>query len=281
VKGDLLDEGVAKSAVTGMDIVFHLAAIHGGRGYIDMYQANCSRNLALDGLVIYEAYRSGVEKFVFASSGCVYPTDLQSDVNKEIYLQEDMVGPRYNADGMYGWAKLMAEMTLQSYFKDYGFKSASCRFFTAYGERCLESHAIMAMIGRAFLKLNPFEIWGDGTQIRNWTYVGDIVEGLLLAAEKIEDGSAINLGTEEPIRVLEAANLVLEMTGHKAVIKLLHDMPTGPLNRVASNKLTRKLTGWKPRYKFADGLSRTIDWYFATHNQPDLEQNFARRLIER
>ncbi|EOO61926.1 hypothetical protein IKE_05828 [Bacillus cereus VD196] len=281
IQGDLLDDGLARAAVMGMDMVFHLAAIHGGRGYIDLHQAQCAQNLILDGMIIREAHQAGVEKFIFASSGCVYPTDLQSDVTKEVYLGEDMVGPRYNADGMYGWAKLMTEMTLKAYYESYGFKSASCRFFTAYGERCLESHAIMAMIGRAFLKQVPFEIWGDGTQIRNWTYVSDIVEGLILAAEKIEDGTAVNLGTEEPVRVLEAAELVLEITRHNAEIKLRRDMPTGPLNRVARNDLAYKLLGWKPKYKFIDGLSKTVDWYFKTHQQDEVEQDFERKLIER
>ncbi|HHQ2481153.1 TPA: NAD-dependent epimerase/dehydratase family protein [Bacillus cereus] len=281
IHSNLLDDGVARAAIIGMDVVFHLAAIHGGRGYIDLHQAQCAQNLILDGIVIREAHQADVEKFIFASSGCVYPTDLQSDVTKEVYLREDMVGPRYNADGMYGWAKLMTEMTLKAYYESYGFKSASCRFFTAYGERCLESHAIMAMIGRAFLEQVPFEIWGDGTQIRNWTYVSDIVEGLILAAEKIEDGTAINLGTEEPVRVLEAAELVLKMTRHNAEIKLRRDMPTGPLNRVASNDLAYKLLGWNAKYKFIDGLRKTVDWYFTTHQQDEVEQDFERKLIER
>ena len=86
-----------------------------------------------------------------------------------------MVGPPYDADNMYGWAKLMAEMTLQAYHRDFGLKSASCRFFTVYGERGVENHAVIAMIARAFVRQDPFEVWGDGTQIRNWTYVGDIV----------------------------------------------------------------------------------------------------------
>ena len=278
---DLLSDGVAREMVQDMDVVFHLAAIHGGRGYIDLHQAECAQNLILDGLVIREAYQAGVEKFVFASSGCVYPTELQSDVNKEVYLREEMVGPPYSSDGIYGWAKLMAELTLKAYYREHGFKSVSCRFFTVYGERCLESHAIMAMTGRAFLRQKPFEVWGDGTQIRNWTYVKDIVNGMVLAAEKIDDGTAINLGTEEAIRVIDAARLILEYSGHDAEIKLLTHMPTGPLNRVASNRRAYDLLGWQPKTKFADGLRQTVDWYFATKNRAVVGKNFAQKLIER
>lgn len=280
-QADLLAPGVAEAAAKDMDVVFHLAAIHGGRGYIDLHQANCAQNLIIDGLTIRAARRAGVDKFVFASSGCVYPVSLQMDVNEEVYLKEDMVHPPYEADDMYGWAKLMAELTLKAYHHDYGLKSASCRFFTVYGERCTENHAIMAMIGRAFLKKDPFEVWGDGTQVRNWTYVGDIVSGLILAAEKIDDGTAINLGTQERIQVLDAVQEILRYTGHQAEIKLLTHMPTGPLNRVASNELANELTGWMPQVSFVDGLHRSIDWYYTTKDKERLEASFERILLER
>ena len=113
------------------------------------------------------------------------PTTSRATSRQELYLTEEMVGPPYDADNMYGWAKLMAEMTLRAYARDFGFKSASCRFFTVYGERGVENHAVIAMIARAFVRQDPFEVWGDGTQIRNWTYVGDIVSGMV--ARRRED----------------------------------------------------------------------------------------------
>ncbi|HYX22518.1 MAG TPA: NAD-dependent epimerase/dehydratase family protein, partial [Thermoanaerobaculia bacterium] len=228
-QADLLAPGVPQRMVEGVDVVFHLAAIHGGRGFVDLHQAACAQNLALDGILIKAAYEARVEKFVFASSGCVYPNHLQTDVRQELYLTEEMVGPPYDADNLYGWAKLMAEMTLRAYARDFGFRSASCRFFTVYGERGVENHAVIAMIARAFVRQNPFEVWGDGTQIRNWTYVGDIVRGMVLAAERIDDGTAINLGTEERTRVIDAVREVLRYTGQEAEIRFLPHMPTGPL----------------------------------------------------
>lgn len=280
-KEDLLHPGVAQSAVEGMDVVFHLAAIHGGRGYVDLHQAPCSQNIAMDGMLVKAAYEAGVEKFVFASSGCVYPNYIQQDVSQELYLTEEMVGPPYDADNMYGWAKLMTEMTLQAYYRDFGFKSASCRFFTVYGERGVENHAVIAMIARAFVRQNPFEVWGDGTQIRNWTYVGDIVRGMVLAAEKIDDGTAINLGTEERTRVIDAVHEVLRYTGQEAEIKLLPHMPTGPLNRVASNRKAKELLGWEPQMKFMDGLHRTIDWYFGSRERETVSGYLEEMLTER
>ncbi|HEV2799629.1 MAG TPA: NAD-dependent epimerase/dehydratase family protein [Pyrinomonadaceae bacterium] len=278
---DLLRDGAAREAMRDIDVVFHLAAIHGGRGYIDRHQSECAQNLALDGLVTRAAVSAGVDKFVFASSGCVYPVELQGDVHRELYLREEMVGPGFHADGLYGWAKLMAELTLEACYREQGLKSCSCRLFTAYGERGLESHALVAMISRAFLRLDPFEVWGDGTQIRNWTYVTDIVRGLVLAAERIDDATAINLGTEESITVLEAARAVLSLTGHEAKIILRTDMPTGPLNRVASNELARRLLGWTPEVSFSEGLRRTARWYFDTKRREQVEREFYNKLIER
>ena len=107
LEADLLSPGVAEKAVAGMEHVFHLAANHGGRGYIDLHQAACSTNLALDGLMIRAAHRGGVEKFTFASSGCVYPDHLQHDPSDVLYLNEDLVKPPYAADILYGWAKLL------------------------------------------------------------------------------------------------------------------------------------------------------------------------------
>jgi nucleoside-diphosphate-sugar epimerase len=278
---DLREPGVTRAAMHGVDTVFHLAADHGGRGYVDLHQAGPASNFFLDGLVFSEALRAKVKKVVFASSGCVYPNFLQSDTKKMLYLTEELTNGPNDADNTYGWAKLMGEFTLKAYAKEHGMGAASCRYFTVYGPRGVENHAVIAMIARAFLQLNPFEVWGDGTQIRNWTYIDDIVEGTILAGEKISDGTAINLGTMERIQVLEAAKMVCDMTGFKAEIKLLPNMPTGPLNRVADNALARKLLGWEPKILFRDGLKRTIDWYFATRDRAEVKRIFARMLTER
>jgi nucleoside-diphosphate-sugar epimerase len=280
--GDLRRQDVAEQAVAGADVVFHLAADHGGRGYVDLHQAACAANIALDGMLLLACRDAGVERVVYASSGCVYPNHLQTDPDELLYLTEDLVGPPYDADNMYGWAKLMAELTLQSYCREWGMKGASCRYFTVYGERGKEDHAVMAMIARAFVKQAPFLVWGTGEQIRNWTYVGDIVRGTILAAEKIDDGTAINLGTTERTRVLDAVHEVLRYTGHDAEIELQPDMPTGPLNRVADNSLAKRLLGWEPEVAFMDGLRRTIDWYFETKDVDEVRAILDRGgLIER
>ena len=280
-EGDLLNPSFCSKATKGIEIVFHLAADHGGRGYIDAHQVECSTNMILDGQVFRHAHQNRVEKIIFASSGCVYPTSAQMDVTKEVFLHENMVTPPYEADDLYGWAKLMAELTLKAYHQQHGIGTASCRYFTVYGPRCTENHAVMAMIARGYLKLDPFEVWGNGEQIRNWTYVDDIVSGTIATAEKIHDGTSINLGTMERIKVKDCADQVIDTLNPGATIKLLTDKPTGPLNRVASNALAKELLGWEPKTSFQAGLHKTIKWYIESKTTEQASADLTRKVVGR
>lgn len=281
MEADLLDGDAAREAVRGMDVVFHLAADHGGRGYVDLHQAACASNLALDGLVFRACAQEKVRKVVFASSGCIYPNPIQTNPEQMLYLKEAQAGPPYDADNLYGWAKLMGEMTLQAYYREMGMKSVSCRYFTVYGPRGHENHAVMAMIARAFIEQDPFVVWGNGQQVRNWTYVDDIVAGTIRAAELVENGMAINLGTTERIRVLDAAQAVLRMTGHKAEIQLRPELPTGPMNRVADNAMAKRVLSWEPEVPFMEGLARTVDWYFSSKDKAEVAATLDGLLTER
>lgn len=172
-------------------------------------------------------------------------------------------------------------MTLRAYYSETGMKSACCRYFTVYGDRGHENHAVIAMIARAFVREDPYVVWGTGEQIRNWTHVSDIVAGTILAAEKIDDATAVNLGTMERTRVIDAAREVLRYTGHSAAIELHPEMPTGPLNRVADNSLGRRLLDWEPKVKFMDGLHQTVDWYFSSKDRDLVAGGLATKLTER
>lgn len=113
VKGDLRDRAFARQSLEDIDIVFHLAARHGGRGFIDTHPADCASNMVLDGIVFNEAMRAEVDRVCFASSACVYPTSLQDKPTNGnmTYLREDWADPFKEGgafyDGEYGWAKLM------------------------------------------------------------------------------------------------------------------------------------------------------------------------------
>lgn len=281
IESDLREPDAARDAVRDTSIVFHLAADHGGRGYIDLHQASMSGNLALDQNVFRSALEAGCEKVVYASSGCVYPLYLQTDAEKALYLREDDVGPPYEPDGLYGLAKLAGEMTLKALHTELGFPSASLRYFTVYGPRGVENHAVMAMIARAFIGEDPFEVWGTGEQIRNWTYVDDIVSGTIIAAERVADATTINLGTTERVRVIDAAKIAMDLAGSSAEIRLRPDAPTGPLNRVASNELADRILGWRPEVLFSEGIRRTYEWYVATKKQDEVRSILDHMLTER
>jgi nucleoside-diphosphate-sugar epimerase len=181
---------------------------------------------------------------------------------------------------MYGWAKLMAEMTLQAYATERGMEAASARYFTVYGDRGKEDHTLISMIARAFIEQDPFVVWGNGEQIRNWTHVEDIVEGKIRCAERIDDDSAVNLWTMERTRVIDDVKEIMDHTGHQAPMELHPEMPTGPMNRVADNSLGRKLLDWEPEIMFTDGLHRTIDWYFATKDRDEVVAHFDGSLTQ-
>lgn len=281
LEGDLKEGSFAQKVVEGQEIAFHLAADHGGRGYIDLHEAACATNLALDQTVFRACLDAGVSKIVYASSGCVYPNHLQGDSAEELFLREEMVGPPYDPDGIYGLAKLTGELTLRALHREAGLPSASCRYFTAYGPRALENHAVMAMIAKAFVREDPFTVWGTGEQVRNWTYVSDIVTGTILAAERIDDATTVNLGTMERVRVADAVRIILEYSGHQASIETRPDLPTGPLNRVADNSLAHRLLGWRPQVTFNQGARLTIDWYFAAKDRDLVLKYLMHSLTER
>ena len=114
------------------------------------------------------------------------------------------------------------------------------------------------------------------------TYVIDIVAGTVRAAEAIDDATAVNLGTMERTRVLDAAQEVLRHTGRKGVrIETRPDMPTGPYNRVADNTLARRLLNWEPQVKFMDGLRKTADWYFKVRSLDKVKAELETLLTER
>jgi nucleoside-diphosphate-sugar epimerase len=286
--GDLRERDVAREAANGQRVVFHLAAAHGGRGFIDTHPADCASNLVLDGTVIDEAWRAGVERVCFASSACVYPTNLQEKPidGNTILLREDWADPFVEgaaaADGEYGWAKLMGEMTLKAYWKQHGLKSVACRLFTAYGERENETHAVIALIAKAFVRMDPYEIWGDGQQDRNFTYVGDIIEGMMRAAVAVEDSSPVNLGTAEHIKIIDAADAIFAETGFTpSEISFDTSKPVGVYSRAADLTRTRQVLGWEPHTSFQEGLQRTVQWYYEDRDPVEVAAKMDVLLSER
>ena len=296
----------------GSDIVYHLAADHGGRGYVELQQLACSNNFVIDNNVLQATVNAAVPRLIFASSGCIYPMFMQNDITKEMFLREEhaslipwsgIAGTEWvheylepadlwgliQPDGLYGLAKITMEMALVHASKEKGLNSVSCRFFTVYGPRAKENHAIISFIARTFIKADPFTVWGDGSQIRNWTYVDDIVDGMILAADlnDLQIGyHSINVGNMEKITVHEAIGYVLARAnneyGYEYYPTLVHelDKPIGPLNRVADNSKLIQYGGKNP-IPFAKGVIDTLDWYFTHKKVDEIRENLERLLVAR
>jgi UDP-glucose 4-epimerase len=286
-RGDLRDREFTRSVMAGQEFLFHLAACHGGRGFIDTHPVECASNLVLDGIVFDEAWRAGVSQTCFASSACVYPVNRQArDAAEPVYLREEWADPFTigcaAADGEYGWAKLMGEMTLTAYRKQHGMRSVACRLFTAYGERENETHAVIALIAKAFVRMDPYEIWGDGQQDRNFTYVGDIIEGMIRAAETVDNASPVNIGSGEHIKIIDAARLIFAEIGFEPrAITFDTSKPVGVFSRAADLDRAREYLGWEPKTSFAEGLRRTIRWYCATRDADEVASRLGLLLTER
>ena len=283
LSGNLKRRTFADEATKDIDTVFHLAADHGGRGYISNYPANCATNMALDNIVYEAAAENGVGRICFASSACTYPTDIQQERQR---LHEEMVsfderGGAY-ADEVYGWAKLMGERSLQAYNEQYDIDTSAVRIFTAYGPRENETHAIIAFMAKAMARQDPFQIWGDGEQTRNFTYVKDITRALRLAAENITDGTPVNAGIRRYVTMNEAVEYIFEaMDWRPEEIQYLTDKPQGVRHRAADTTRAEERLGWEPQYSVSDGIEQTVQWYQSNRQPEYVRENLETLLHER
>jgi nucleoside-diphosphate-sugar epimerase len=285
LKGDLREPGFAKIACNKQDIVFHLAASHGGRGYIDTHPVECTNNMLLDHIVFAAAAGAGAAKIIFASSACVYPTNLQSDKDSRLLLREvdanfEAPGKAF-ADGEYGWAKLMGELQLRAFCKQFDLSGIACRIFTAYGERENESHAVIALIAKAAARLDPFPIWGDGLQTRNFTYVQDTVTGMALAGAILNGFEVVNIGTDVHYSILDLIHeIFFFMRWAPRKIEKELNKPVGVNSRAADVTKCRDRLSWVPTHSLAEGIRRTVDWYLFSYKDRD-DKTLERRLMER
>jgi UDP-glucose 4-epimerase len=285
LKGDLRELEFAKIACNDQDIIFHLAASHGGRGYIDTHPVECTNNMLLDHTVFAAATAASAPKIVFASSACVYPKNLQSDKESRLLLREadanfEEPGKAF-ADGEYGWAKLMGELQLRAFCKQFGLSGIVCRIFTSYGERENESHAVIALVAKAAARLDPFPIWGDGLQTRNFTYVQDTVTGMALAGATLDGFDVVNIGTDIHYTIFDLIREIFYcIQWEPRRIQKQLDMPVGVNSRAADVTKCRDRLSWVPTYSLAEGLRRTVDWYLSS-SKDRLDKKLERRLMER
>lgn len=271
------------TSADSVDIVFHLAAIHGGRGFIESKQALILRNLKLDFNVFRASIASGVGMVVHASSACVYPINLQAEKGSRLLLKEEQANFEHPEgsfpDGVYGWVKLMGEFQLSTLLVGTASKGRSARIFTAYGERENESHAAVALTAKALLRQEPFEIWGDGMQTRNFTYVEDTVRGLMALGADSSDPQfdVFNVGTSNHVTVLDFVERIFSTVGWRPdELQFQSSKPTGVGSRASDNSKFMRHFGWEPSIPVEQGIERLVNWYSAwpsrAQNLSELEQ---------
>lgn len=249
-------------AVKGMEIVFDLAAKVGGVQYNmnhpgTMFYTNS--NLALNTL---EAARiQGVERYMCASSTCVYSPDAAiPNVEEDGFLHD----PDVSNIG-YGWAKRVAELGARFYADEYGMKIAIARPANVYGPRDnfdeATFHVIPALIKRVFEAEETIEVWGNGRQTRSFGYVKDTADAMMLLTEKYAVADPVNIGTDEEISIKELIELIIRLSGKKLTIAFDTSKPEGQVRKAAAiNKIKEKL-GWSPAYSLEQGMKETIEWY--------------------
>jgi len=253
-------------AVKDMDIVIHLAARVGGIGYNMRYPATLFYDNAIMGIQLMEAARrEGVEKFVAIGTICAYPKFTPVP-----FKEEDLWnGYPEETNAPYGLAKKMLLVQAQAYRKQYGFNAIYLLPVNMYGPRDNfdpeSSHVIPALIKKIFdAKLKgekSITVWGTGKASREFLYVEDAAEGILLATEKYNKPDPVNLGTGKEITIRELVNLIAELCEFEGEIVWDTTRPDGQPRRCLDVNKAEKEFGFKAKTDLKTGLIKTIKWY--------------------
>jgi len=241
------------------DEVYQLAADMGGMGFISVAECEVLHNNALINIhMTHAAAEMGVSRYFFSSSVCVY-RDMQPG---EPALTEDDAIPA-NPDNEYGWEKLYAERVAMAYGRRYPMKVRIARFENCYGPegtwRGGREKAPAAICRKVAMAEDggTIKVWGDGTAIRNYTYVDDLIEGIYLLMQSDLEGP-VNIGGEEYVTVDELVRTVIEVSGKKIHVKYV----PGPVGVHARNfsKARIKSLGWEAKVSLKEGIERTYAW---------------------
>jgi nucleoside-diphosphate-sugar epimerase len=243
--------------------IYHLAADM-GIGHITAERAKVARNnIVMDVHVLDAARLNQVQRFLFASSACVYPQQLQEQAALQP-LREDDAWPADPQEG-HGLAKLFIEKLCQYYTEDFGLETRVARLHNVYGP--LGSYdggreKAPAAICRKIALAEPggtIDVWGDGKQTRSFMYVDDCAEGLhrLMGSDC---AIPLNLDTGQMVTLDELARMVAAVAGKTVRIRHNQSMPRGARTCNSDSALLRHVLGWEPRVSLTEGLGRTYSW---------------------
>ena len=255
-----------KSAVAGVDVVIHLAAKVGGIGYNLKYPADLYYDNAIMGIQLMEAARlAGVEKYVAIGTVCAYPKFTHVPFNEDALWN----GYPEETNAPYGIAKKIQLVQAQAYRQQHGFNAIFLLPVNLYGPRdnfhLEHSHVIPALIRKMvdaeIEEKDEVIVWGTGKPSREFLYVEDAAEGILLATEKYNKLDPVNLGSGMEITIRDLVNLIAELTGYGGKITWDASKPDGQPRRSLDVSRAEREFEFKARTGFREGLDRTIQWY--------------------
>ena len=274
IVADIRDVKSMTSLVRDVDIIFHLACLgvrHSIHSPYENHEVNASATLGLLNI----ARRIGVKRFVYVSTSEVYGMVVTS----EPLTEEQPTFPMT----VYGASKLAGECYTRAFWNTYRYPTVILRPFNAYGPRCHHEGDSGEVIPKFMLRClagQPMVIFGDGTQTRDFTFVGDTASGIIAAG--ISDasvGQTFNLGTGKEIRVLELANTIRQVLDRPQAEIIQADPRPGDVPRLmADSSKAQKLFQFQPSVGLRDGLAQIRDWYASQGKSPEelLEEEVLR-----
>jgi GDP-L-fucose synthase len=249
-----------------VDVVIHLAAAVGGIGYnLANPGAVLYQNVMMNTLVLEHARRAGVAKFVGVGSVCAYPEHAPVPFREET-LWDGYPEP---TNGPYGLAKKVMLVQGQAYRAQYGLSAVHLLMMNLYGPGDTfepgRAHVIPALI-RRFLEAvavgaDEVVVWGDGLATREFLYVEDAADAIVLATERYDAPEPVNVGAGYEITIRELATTIAEITGYSGRITYDTSKPSGQRRRMADVSRARREFGFEARTDLRQGLRQTIDWY--------------------
>ena len=246
-----------------IDYVFDAAARVGGIHANDTYSAEfIYENTMIQTNLIHYAYKYFVKKFCFLGSVCIYPKFAPTPVKEE----ELLCGELEPTNDAYAVAKIHGIKMLQAYNKQYGFKGVSLMPSNLYGPgdnfHPENGHVIPALMQKfnSAVKGESVVCWGDGTPMREFTYVDDLADACLFAMDHYENAELINVGSGQDVSIKDLANMVAGVVGYDGNIEWDTSRPNGTPKRPLDYSKISSL-GWKPKYTLAEGLRKTYEWF--------------------
>ena len=245
-----------------IDYVFDAAARVGGIHANDAYSAEfIYQNTMIQTNLIHWAYKYFVKKFVFLGSVCIYPKFAETPVKEESIL----TGELEPTNEAYAIAKIHGIEMLKMYNKQYGFKGVSLMPSNLYGPgdnfHPENGHVIPALMTKfSNATTDTVTCWGDGTPMREFTYVDDLADACMFAVEHYDNAELINVGSGQDISIFHLAHKIAALTGFTGKIEWDTSRPNGtPKRPLDYSKISQK--GWKPKYDLDTGLAKAYEWF--------------------